>query len=254
MKFDQIDARYVTIRAAHSKTCRWLLTRSEYQTWLDISKLSKHHDFLWIKGKPATGKSTIMKFAFADIRGKMVDTIVIAFFFNARGEELEKSTLGMYRSLLFQLLEKLPDLRSIFALRPAAVDDTRSPKWDIKTLKILLGHAVRMLRERSLICFVDALDECDEDQVQEMVRFFEYLGKTVVSFRFQFRTCFSSRHYPYITIENDIPPILEDQEGHHQDIADYLSSDLKIRRSKLADRIRAEILQTALFVPRMCSS
>ena len=61
LRFDQIDARHTTIKAAHTKTCRWLLSKSEYQDWLDANKLSEHHGFLWIKGKPATGKSTIIR-------------------------------------------------------------------------------------------------------------------------------------------------------------------------------------------------
>ena len=111
LRFDQIDARQLTIKNAHAKTCRWLLQKSEYGDWLDPNKLGEHHGFLWIKGKPGTGKSTLMKFVLANARKKMKDMIVISFFFNARGDELEKSTIGMYRSLLLQLLERLPALQ-----------------------------------------------------------------------------------------------------------------------------------------------
>jgi ankyrin repeat protein/nucleoside phosphorylase len=245
LKFDQIDTRYASIKAAHVKTCKWLLTKFEYKTWLDDSRLFQHHGFLWTKGNPGSGKSTTMKFLFANLRRKMLNTIIIAFFFNARGEEIEKSTLGMYRSLLFQLLEKLPELRNVFALHPVAMDDTGSPEWDTESLQSVLSHVIRRLGERPLICFVDALDECDADQVQDMVTFFEYLGQTARSSRIQFRTCFSSRHYPHITIEHGISLILEDQEGHRHDIADYLASELKIGRSKKADKIRAEMLEKA---------
>lgn len=73
--------------------------------WLDTAKLGEHHGSLWIKGKPGTGKSTLMKFAFCNtyLKGR----IVISFFFNARGEGLEKSTMVTYQSLLLQLLEQL---------------------------------------------------------------------------------------------------------------------------------------------------
>jgi len=40
----------------------------------------------------------------------MAETILLSFFFNARGTELEKSTTGLYRSLLVQLLESCPNL------------------------------------------------------------------------------------------------------------------------------------------------
>ena len=96
LRFDQIDTRQITIKNAHAKTCKWLLEKSEYLNWLDATKLGKHHGFLWIKGKPGTGKSTLMKFALINARKTMKDRIVISFFFNARGEYIEKSTVGIY--------------------------------------------------------------------------------------------------------------------------------------------------------------
>jgi hypothetical protein len=50
LRFDQIDARYATIKNAHAKTCKWLLRKSEHTEWLDPTRLSSHHGFLWIKG------------------------------------------------------------------------------------------------------------------------------------------------------------------------------------------------------------
>ncbi|KAF3031412.1 hypothetical protein E8E11_000070 [Didymella keratinophila] len=63
LRFDQIDARQMTIKPAHAKTCKWLLNSSQYIDWLDASKIDEHYRFLWIKGKARAGKSTLMKFA-----------------------------------------------------------------------------------------------------------------------------------------------------------------------------------------------
>lgn len=30
LRFDQIDARHMTIKTAHAKTCKWLLNKAEY--------------------------------------------------------------------------------------------------------------------------------------------------------------------------------------------------------------------------------
>ncbi|KAH2721095.1 hypothetical protein KXW29_000991 [Aspergillus fumigatus] len=113
LKFDQIDARQMTIKKAHTKTCKWLLYKPEYLDWLDNTKLSEHHGFLWMKGKPGTGKSTIMKFALINARKTMKDKIIISFFFNARGGGLETSTVGMYRALLSEILERVPELHEL---------------------------------------------------------------------------------------------------------------------------------------------
>jgi nucleoside phosphorylase len=246
LKFTEIEVRHATISNAHAKTCRWLLNKSEYQEWLSVSKHHVHHGFLWIKGSPATGKSTIMKFAFANAKKSMPDTVAISFFFNARGGELEKSVLGMYRSLLFQLLEKIPDLQDVFdMIRLAAPNHTEYSRWGVEPVKNLFQHAIEKLGQRSVVCFIDALDECDEDQVREMVAFFKQLGYLAASSQFQFRVCFSSRHYPYITIGEGLELVLEGQEGHCQDIRDYVQSELKAGSGKLAEQIKAEILEKA---------
>jgi len=91
-----------------------LLKKSEYLDWQDLSKLSEHHGFLWIKGKPGAGKLTLMKFALADAREKIKNKIIISFFFDAREDDLEKSTIGIYRSLLLQLLERVLHLQGDF--------------------------------------------------------------------------------------------------------------------------------------------
>jgi ankyrin repeat protein len=243
LKFDQIEARHATIKAAHAKTCKWLLNKSEYKEWLDDTKNFEHHGFLWLKGKPGTGKSTMMKFAYANAKKCMPDTIVISFFFNARGDDLEKSALGMYRSLLFQLLEKLPDIQNPFELlEPNLPNDFDT---DIETAKSVFSRMVDRLGENRLACFIDALDECEEDQARDMVAFFESLGQYAISSHIQMHICFSSRHYPYITIEKGISLVLEDQDGHSKDITDYLHSELKARQNKAMQKVQDEILQRA---------
>ncbi len=246
LRFDQIDARHATIKAAHAKTCKWLLSTSEYRDWQDVEKVSEHHGFFWIKGKPGTGKSTIMKFAYANAKKQTTDNIVISFFFNARGEHLEKVAEGMYRSLLFQLLDKLPELQVVFeSLEIIAPVRGNAYRWDIESLKLLFGCAIKRIGQRQLTCFIDALDECEEDQVRAMVNFFEHLGELAVLSQVRFQVCFSSRHYPHITISNSVELILEGQEGHKQDIASYLHTELKAGRGKRIEDIKTEILDRA---------
>lgn len=236
----------MTIKNGHAKTCKWLLKMPEYLDWLDINTLIEHHGFLWIKGKPGTGKSTLMKFAHAHARKTMKDRIIISFFFNARGEDLEKSTAGMYRALLLQLLERVPELQCVFdSLGLTALSSSGSHQWSIETLKEFFEQAIQLLGHRSLTCFVDALDECEERQIRDMISFFEQLGESALSARIRFQVCFSSRHYPHITISKGLDLILEGQEGHDQDITNYLDSELKIGHGKLAEEIRGDLQKKA---------
>jgi ankyrin repeat protein len=246
LRFEQIDARQMTIKTAHAKTCKWLVKCGHYFDWLDTTKLDEHHGFLWIKGKAGTGKSTLMKYAVVNARKTLKDYIVLAFFFNARGEDIEKSIIGTYHSLLLQLLERLPVLQSVFdSLSLSTLRFTADHQWNVETLKTLLEQAVRSLGDSSVVCFIDALDECEEEQVRDMIQFFEHIGDLAVSNGFRFQVCFSSRHYPYITIRHGLELVLEGQEGHSQDITNYIETELKIGKSKIAQRVRAELQEKA---------
>ncbi|KAK2764112.1 nacht and ankyrin domain protein [Colletotrichum kahawae] len=245
LTFSQIDARQMTIKRAHARTCKWVLKSSEYLDWLDHAKRDTHHGFLWIKGKPGTGKSTLMKFVSTNYRKKMQQSTLITFFFNARGEQLEKSTVGMYRSLLFQLIEGFPQLWTFLDL-PALMTPANGPReWTIDSLKDLFEEAVLNLENLSVTCFIDALDECDEDEIRNMVSFFEHIAEATTRKSVSFQVCFSSRHYPYITISKAVSLVLEGQQGHQDDIINYVSSELKIGDSKVAQQIRHELQEKA---------
>jgi hypothetical protein len=244
----QIDARQSSVKTAHARTCKWLLNNDQYRDWHDTTKLNEHHGFFWIKGKAGTGKSTLMKFALTNARKTMKDCVVISFFFNARGENIEKETIGTYRSLLLQLLEHIPALQNTLDLTLAGFSSPNiSPEhqWSIEPLKALLEQAIQGLGKSTGICFIDALDECDDAMVWDMLQFFEHIGKLVVSKGISFQVCFSSRHYPNITITRGLELELEGQEGHTQDITNYVETELKIGKSKIAQQVRAKLQEKA---------
>src|SRR3569833_2727723 len=244
LQFDQINARQMAVKRAHPRTCRWLLQTDEYRNWLELSKLGEHHGFIWIKGKLGTGKSTLMKFLVGNSQTTMKDAIITSFFFNARGEALEKTTTGMYRSLLLQLLTRRPELQDGLDSFGLAIWENQGSKWSNELLKSLFERAVLGLGQ-SLVCFIDGLDECNERQVRDMVSFFGHLEEMAVSAGIQFRLCFSSRHYPHITVAKGLDLTIEGQQGHDNDIVSYLNSELKIGHSKLAEQIRAELQEKA---------
>lgn len=245
--FDQIDARQLNIKSAHTDTCKWLNGMQEYRDWLDPSMIKDHHGFLWIKGKPGTGKSTLMKFALAQARESMTDAVIISFFFNARGGDLEKSTNGMYRSLLLQLVKHVPELGMMIytGFRLESWSGLEGMQWTIETLKDLLAKGVQLLTHSNPVFFIDALDECDEDEVRDMISFFEQLGESAVEAKQTLHICFSSRHYPHVTVNHAQELVLEGQEGHNKDITNYINSELKIGQSKIADELRSEIRERA---------
>ncbi|KAL9617587.1 MAG: hypothetical protein Q9160_007657, partial [Pyrenula sp. 1 TL-2023] len=244
--FDQIEDRFINIRPRHSKTCKWFLESQEYLDWLNPQKLLDHHGFFWIKGKPGCGKSTLTKFTFIETKKSSQDSIFLSFFFNARGTTLEKSTVGLYRSLLVQLLATQKcdqEVKKIPSLSLQTLDNQL--KTNCELLKDILAQIIHSIDQQKLVVIIDALDECDEDEVRDMVAFFERLGADAVADERSFRVLFSSRHYPHITIKRSVEIKLEDQQGHSQDIDRYLSSELKGGRGKQAEQIRQEIRERA---------
>ncbi|KAI5457078.1 hypothetical protein BGZ63DRAFT_365685, partial [Mariannaea sp. PMI_226] len=250
LRFEEFESRQSNIKAAHAKTCAWFLEDPNYTDWLDHTKLDQHHGFLWISGKPGAGKSTLMKFIYTGAKKKAAgNSATIAFFFNARGGDLEKSVGGMYRSLLLQLLEKLLDLQEVLD------DPDYAPRyqggcyfWEVETLQSLFCEAVKRLGDRRLTCFVDALDEGNENQVRDMVEYFEGLAEEAVQNHSKLHTCFSSRHYPHIDIRTGQKLILEDQVGHGQDLDNYIRNRLRAGPGKHAEEVRAVMLQKAAGV------
>ncbi|KAJ3480013.1 hypothetical protein NLG97_g8169 [Lecanicillium saksenae] len=249
LRFDQMDSRKSTIKTAHTKTCQWFLSHHDYQAWLDARKQTQHHGFLWISGKPGAGKSTIMKFAWSSMnrKARREHSITAAFFFNARGEYLERSIVGMYRSLLLQLLEGYPDLQTVLD-DPDLVSPSQNGCPCLNVLKDLFCNAVSALGQRSFTCFIDALDECDEQQVMDMVQYFEDLAEQSTNSRIALRICFSSRHYPYIIIQRGIQLTLEDQPGHAEDLANYVANRLRINEPALVEELQPQLLEKAAGV------
>jgi ankyrin repeat protein len=240
LRFSQLDSRLLSVRAAHAKTCSWFLESTAYLEWLDSRKLGDHHGFFWIKAKPGAGKSTLMKFVLTKYRRKFRNGV--SFFFNARGAELERTTVGMYRSLLLQILETRPHLCQAFdAAEIAPWNATNDHVWSVESLKRVFEEVVHLLgTSDSVACFIDALDECPETEIRDMVEFFEDLGNYAILNHIGFRVLFSSRHYPHVTICKALDMVLEAQDEHLGDIRKYVESRLKITAKSV--EFRAEIL------------
>jgi ankyrin repeat protein len=187
-----------------------------------------------------------MKFAYLETKrkSKYPGKPVASFFFNARGDTLERSVAGMYRSLLLQLLKTYPDLQVILD-DTDVVPSNQTTCPDVNVLKETLRSAVAALGRHSFTCFVDALDECDEQEVRDMVQFFEELAEETTADHIQFRVCFSSRPYPYIDIRPEVLLVLEKEAGHAEDLSRYVESRLKITSPLVLSDLKLRILDKA---------
>jgi ankyrin repeat protein len=229
--FNLMDSRLATIGAAHVNTCDWLFANESYLRWQYRRSRSSHHGVLWIKGKPGAGKSTLMKHALRHMqrhnRGRHT---VLSYFFNARGHGLEKTTEGMYRSLLHQVFAKSP--RRLPTPVPGYSTKWVSEGWPISMLQDWFRQAVLGFGSgRRFICYIDALDECDEESIRLAIHHLEELGDVAHSRGVHLSVCFASRHYPSISVKYHETINLDVEVQHHRDIMTFVSRRLHGERN-----------------------
>lgn len=107
------------------------------------------------------------------------DQIIAAHFFNPRGDSFEKTPLGMLRSLSYQLLAREPSIYEHFVpifrekLQKHRVGDW---EWRELELKQFILSEIQRCQTKTLLLLVDALDECNESDVQNVVTFLKELS------------------------------------------------------------------------------
>ncbi|GCB21302.1 vegetative incompatibility protein HET-E-1 [Aspergillus awamori] len=237
---------------AHDTTCAWVLERPEFKTWMCGEDLKSHGGFFWIKGKPGAGKSTLMKYLLPKAKRSKSDTVITSFFFHAQGVDLERSTVGMYRSLLHQLLSSTAISSSAkqpyFNLAAKMLSQDDGITWTIRDLKHQLLTIIRSLTNRYVFVFIDALDECDQGEMGDMIPFLEHLGHSSNACGVHLRIYLASRHYPQLNIKRGIELVLEYQQEQQGDMRKYVETKLRGGKSKMIQEIREEIYARAAGV------
>jgi ankyrin repeat protein len=181
-----------------------------------------------------------MKHALQYCQENFKDHNIAFYFFNARGRSLEKSPLGMLRSLVVQLLEQDPFLSDAF-IPTFLIKKTRhrASEWRWKTgeLKEFLLMEYQRHHDKPTLLIIDALDECSDSDVQEVVDFLEDLSEYAIQSSSNLRICLSSRHYPTIDMKKKIELVVEQQAKHDRDISRYVQSKLITTNKYIQKRI-----------------
>jgi hypothetical protein len=249
LAFPQMGARSAIVEDAISNTCQWLFSTPEYQSWCDKNSYEKHHGFIWIRGKPGAGKSTAIKTLLNRAQSGQTGEKVLSFFFNARGEALERSTEGLYRSLLYQATASMSTLppETTYGLDSSSLETYKRDGWQIGLLKSLTKKIVLQLdRGHRWSCYIDALDEGDdEDGVRNMIEYLEDLTETAHEQNLHFSVCLASRHYPNISVSCLEELDLDDHTGHLQDIDTYVRRKAANRNATFPDDVVNSIKERA---------
>ena len=247
LAFERMDARLRNVSTALPQTCKWLFKHSQFLRWSAPEDATDHNGLLWIKGKPGCGKSTIMKTALNWTNKHWGNTFVtISYFFNARAPEpLEKSSLGLYRSLVFQLFELCQPIREAFLIKFSSKQRSITvEEWTTQELQDFLIEVLTIIGH-PLCVFVDALDEGKEEDVRGLISFLEELAMHAEEAGTKLRIGLSSRHYPHISVRRGLSLVVEDQLEHDQDIEHYIRKKLVSANSPRIDALRSELCSKA---------
>jgi ankyrin repeat protein len=158
-----------------------------------------------------------------------VSPIIVAFFFNARGSHLEKSPLGLFRSVLHQILQRDHQLLTEMLQDFEEKERTRGKsggqwEWHLTELQYFLKLAFAKPNKHRTMIFVDALDECDERSIRDLVHYFRSVTDFAYAAGSDLNICLSSRHYPAITVRRC--PEITVEYGNRADIVRYVNAKL----------------------------
>jgi NACHT domain len=234
LHFFEIDLRFDRIVVAYNETFQWIFhTQPENSQWSDFTTwLQDDSNLYWVTGKPAAGKSTLMKFIYSDPRTVKYlkkwaagrELIVSGFCFWNSGSELQMSQEGFVRTLLHKTLCQVPVLvpgvfpdrieESIMFERAVEGDSPWTWKELLKALKSLVRDVTKT---RNLFFWIDGLDEFNGNHV-ELVELIQSLCVPHV------KICVSSR--PWNVFEDGFRqrPSLRIEDLTYSDISHYVSS------------------------------
>lgn len=237
--FERADARVHDIQKPLRDTCSWLFQHKHWRQWKKAGS-GQQNGFLWIKGHAGCGKSTIMKTTLDELRRESMREsprpTVLHYFFNARGPtSLEKSSLGLYRWLAYQMLEANPLLKPMFLdkFKFKNADSAIDP-WTSGELQEFIADAIASAVPMFLYILIDALDEGEKFQeVRDLVEFLVDLAEAAAEpdSECRLRICLSSRHFPYLDVKKGLSLVVEDQAEQSKDISTYIDKKLHVSNS-----------------------
>ncbi|XMA11951.1 hypothetical protein WAI453_004742 [Rhynchosporium graminicola] len=239
LAFPTMHDRVKAASTAHPSTCTWLLAHPIFKSWLTLPNLlasPSPKSLLWIKGHPGTGKSTLMAFLHNHLTAAHPRNIHLSFFFNANGTLLQRSELGMLRSLTHQLYRLSPAARHIifrtFKEKTQEFGEYYQHwEWNTEDLRALLLDILCMKPRRGeeIVIFIDALDEADGQDdpllAGRLVEYFHGLSDRMLGTGSTTKMIISCRHYPVIA--TNLGMVINIEEGNTEDIAVYAEDQLR---------------------------
>ncbi|KAF0636494.1 hypothetical protein FPSE5266_02824 [Fusarium pseudograminearum] len=136
------------------------------------SWLGSKSPMFWISGRPASGKSTLMKFITTSLDTKKElaawrpNVRILSHYFWKAGSVMERSLKGFFLSLTHQvLLESVELSQRMWEDMPEVRHKWSHTDWDLEQLENALLWVVKTAEEPFLLV-IDGLDECEDIERQ----------------------------------------------------------------------------------------
>ena len=221
------------ISKAYRDTFNWIWTNQEigFPAWI-----TNDQPLFWIRGKPGSGKSTLMRHIWdhpnlSELVGKGTQDrpkIKAAFFFYYRGTHLQKSFEGMLHTILRRLLTLEPRLAVTLLPEFAKLDSRQRAQyaWTLpKLMKAYEGILVHNALPVEILLFIDALDEYDGPP-EAIVKFIQSSVQKSHQGATRLKVCFSSREWEAFEQSFSRGPGFRIHDYTKADIERYISSRL----------------------------
>ncbi|KAF2643043.1 hypothetical protein P280DRAFT_538892 [Massarina eburnea CBS 473.64] len=170
-----------------------------------------------------SGKSTLMKSIYENTRtmknlhewAGSKRLYVASFYFWNQGTEKQKSGLGLFQSLLYQILRSTPDIMTTVCKDYMAQDRLHYEAWEMRELQEMFRRISQQDQLDAKFCFfIDGLDEYDGEE-KDMIELL-----TALSLSEHIKICVSSR--PGRLYESFLP-----SQDRKFDIANFTKEDMK---------------------------
>jgi ABC-type molybdenum transport system ATPase subunit/photorepair protein PhrA len=186
-----LESRKFQANTAFKNKCHWILEHDSYRQWEE-----KDTALLWVMGGPGTGKLTLMAFLLREFESTHPSEVILDFFFHGRGSDLQKAPIGMYRTLLHQLVMKVSRARrsiaNAYQEEITKYGTGMTWNWEVKELRdLLLQCLIQVTAKTPIVIFVDALDESAQE-APKLLNYFHLSNDCQQSIKI----CISCRYFP----------------------------------------------------------
>lgn len=171
---------------------------------------------MWFRGRAGCGKSMLMDYLSQEHAPTQQTHVCLSFAFQQECGGLKCSPLGVFRSLLHQVLrENRPLLARFMEITKfqQRCDERGLPgekwNWTLAEVQSKFTWCLNSYhRERPIRIYLDAIDEAGEEAATSIISYFQHRLKAPKAF---LSICFSSRPYPFVNVGYDFAISIQDE-------------------------------------------